>query len=492
MRRFVSLLALVAPTVTSVAGAQGAYDLEIREVEGDLYATLHAKDAELSEILRDIAARTHKELVGLERLERLDRITATLDNRPLTQVVFTLAGCAGARALLNSTSIELMTDLGGGASADELHEQAMVTYVRALRAHPDHPQGAQAELALGAIQEEHGNLRAAVGHYELLVRNHPQADEVPEGLWRAGKLLEQLDDWTGAGQKFTTLANLRVEHSYSSRARLELAHCLVQTGDPRQSMLLLDALDHLYPTTDSSETKARLFVRALAQLGIGRHGDALRTLTRADEMGFDPAWEAEATELRAEAFDHFGRTSEAARAWLHLSQIADASGGKRRERALINAARLSIDSGDAIAVLMIERAAAGSSAAEKIAPFAEQARRALGLITSSGSAALRSALEQAESLLTAHLPRQAVQTLQRAWLARKGLEQGELAELAVLYARALDAESGLEVAIDFIQRTEGELHSDETRRELCRIAGELYQKHERFEEAARAFGGELP
>lgn len=491
MRALFVLLPLVATELATPALAQGAYDLSIREVEGDLIGSLNAKDADLGEILRDVATRTHKKLVGLERLGKLERVAVFLQDRPLTQLVFTLAGCAGARARVDATSIELMNDLSGGASVEELHEQATISYLRALRAHPEHPLGAEAELTLGSIQQEHGAVRAAVGHFELLVRNHPTSAHVPEALWRAGKLLEQLDDWNGASQKFTALANSPIEHSYASRARLELAHGFVRTGDPRQAVLLLDALDNLYPDVDASEHQSRAFVRSLALLGVGRHGEALRMLQRAEEHGSDPAWEAEATELRAEAFEHFERPAEAARAWLHLAQLPDDSGGKRRERALVNAARLSDACGDAIAVLMIEQAAAGTGASNAIAPLADQARRALGLVTSSGSAALRSAIEQAESLLTAHLPRQAVQTLQRAWANRKGLTQEEIAELASLYVRALDADGGLEPALDLVQRASRELHLAAARAQLCRAAGELYQRHERFEDAARAFAGEL-
>ncbi|MBK7878559.1 MAG: hypothetical protein IPJ77_23120 [Planctomycetes bacterium] len=475
---------------TAASAAQGAYDLTVKEVEGDVFATLRAKNARVEEILADVAARTHKKLVGLERMGKSEPLSAELSERPLNQLLYTVAGCAGARLRVNPTTIEVLSDLGGGASIEELEEQATIAYLRALQANPTHPQGARAELVLGDIQEKHGNLRAAVGHFELVSRNYPESDLVPESLWRAGSILVRLADWTSGTTLFTRLANLEQDHAYSSRARLQLARCLVHSGDARQSLLLLDALDNLFPTEDRNELQSRLFVRALALRGMGRHGDALRTLTRADEMGTDPAWEAPAMELRAQAFEHFDRPAEAARAWLRLSQLTD---GARRDEALVNAARLAQAAGDPLSVLMIERTAvaAGSHAGSRLEAYVLAARRELGLAAPTAETRLETALERARGYLSAHLARQAVLALQPVWNERDALDETSIARLARLYATAVEEDNGVDAAIDILRRAAREVRMDEPRKLLLVTAGELYEKHDRYEDAARVYGGDL-
>lgn len=479
-------LACLAPA----ARAQGTYDLEIREVQGDLVASLRARNARVEEVLADVAKRTDKKLVGIERLGKTDPLSAELVERPLNQVLYTIAGCADARVRVNPTTIEVFSDLGGGASVEELEEQATVAYLRALQAHPEHALGAHAELVLGEIQERHGNRRAAVGHYELVARNFPIADEVPESLWRAGKLLEELGEWTGGVAKFRALSNLDVEHVYASRARLELAHCLVRTGDARQAQLLLDALDNLYPTVDRAETRGRLFVHAMALRATGRDAEAMRALAEADRMGVEARWEAPAAELRAQVLEAFDRPAEAARAWLAFAKL-DVVAPKDQERAFVNAARLAQAAGDPLAVLMIERTASGTAAASAIAPIAAGARAELGLAAPTPASRLEAALDKANAWIAAHLAHQAVQALEAPWRERESLEEKDLLALAATYARALDEDKGVDAALDALRDVLRVVPSPAGKAAIHVVAGELYEKHERYEAAARAYGGDL-
>lgn len=490
MRTAASLLFAVVVASASPALAQGTYDLTLREVETDVFATLRAKDARIEEILADVAARTRKKLIGLERLERTDPITAELVERPLNQMLYTIAGCAGARVRVNPNTIEISPDLGGRATVEELEEQATIAFLRALQAAPDHPDGARAEFALGELHEKRGQLRAAVGHFDLLARNYSQSDLVPEALWRSGLVLVRLEDWKAGVAAFTRLANIEVSHAYSASARLQLARCLVHSGDARQSLLLLDALDTLYPTQDEHEEQQRLFVRSLALRDLGRHGDALRALARADQMGTAPEFEVHATELRARAFEHFDRPAEAARSWLRHAQLVE---GLRREDALVNAARLSQAAGDPIAVLMIERTASaeGPGVEHRVAPFADAARAELGLAVPTSESRLDSAIERARTWLSAHLARQAVQTLEPLWHERLKFEEGARARLARHYAQALEADLGLERGLELLRLAAKDVHGAEARKLLTLTAGELYERNDRYEDAARAYGGDL-
>jgi len=477
--------------------AQGPYDLELRDIEGDVLLSLRAREADLGEILRDVAARTQKQLVGLERLGRSEPIHAELVDRPLGQALHALVGVAGARVRVHPGAIEVYADLAGGASVEELEEQAAVAYLRALQAHPEHHQGAHAELVLGELQTRRGNLRAAVGHYELLVRDHDQSELVPEALWRAGGLLVKLAEWPSAAAKFTALANHPVDHIYAARARMELARCLVQAGDARQALLLLDALANLFPTTDLHETRTRAFLSALALHGVGRRGEALEALTRAEGLGGDTSWDAEATELRAETFEYFGRHAEAARAWLKCAELAGLperaafGGALDRERALVHAARLSELASDPIAVLMIERLVARTPAAPRVEAYAARAREELGLVATTAAARLDGAITRALGHLGAHLPQLAAQELERQWLERERLDEGERARLASVYARALDEHQGLEPALRLLRSALAELFTEAARKEVLIAAGELFERHERFDDAAAAYGGRL-
>ena len=60
-----------------------------------------------------------------------------------------------------------------------------------------------------------------------------------------------------------------------------------------------------------------------------------------------------------------------------------------------------------------------------------------------------------------------------------------------MYARALDESKGLDAALSALRRVWEELRTSAARKDVCVAAGELFEKHERFEDAARAYGGEL-
>lgn len=485
--------AAISVLATLARAGDNPHDLVIQEIEGDLVCSIHARRASLSTLLSEIAERTGRKIEGLDACGALEPITVELDGRPLNQVVHTLLGCAGLRARIHPTAIEVLPDLGPRASAEDLDEQAGVAWLRALQNHPEHPLGAQAEIRLGEIQERRGHARTAAGHYDLVVRNWPESALAPEALVRCGAILEKNGQWSEAAVRFTTLANLVQPHTYATKARLELARCLAGSNDARQALFVLDALDNLFPDPPLRERQARLFVRALALGGLGRHGEALHTLQDADAIGVESEWQEEALELRAEALEHFDRPAEAARMWLKLSQ---SSQGKEKERALVNAARLAHEAGDAIGVLMIQRSAAGTAAAASIEAFAREARQELELDEAgTNSIDVQAALDRAQELATSHSWIQAREVLEPLYARRDQLDAPTLVLVAVAHARAMDGDGdgvrGLEAAIEVLRECALSLVDVENRKPLYVCAGELYEKHERYDEAIAAYGGSL-
>ncbi len=471
------------------AAAPGGYELRLRDADGEVLCSLQAKSASVEAILNDIAERTSRSVTGLEGHGVLESVSVLLEERPLNQAITTVLGCAGLRARITSDSIEVLSDLGQRATADELDDQTEVSYLRALKSYPDDAGRARAEFTLAEIQERRGNDAAALAHYESVARDSADDALAPDALLAAGTILERMGDWHEATRPFSALANMPDFHPHQPKARLEIARCMTYTGDARQALFMLEALEQAFPAKSSKERQARLYVRARALNGTDQHGAALRALESAEAMGADPQENAPALELRAEALEHFGRPAEAARAWLSFSEHARSSD---RDRALVNAARLSLDAHDWIAVLMIEKLARCSGAEGDIAASARAARQSLGLEASdAGGSSPETDLLRAEELFNERLFRQATQACEALYRTRELFDESLFTRLVLLYARALDADRGVDSAIGVLRAAVRSLNEVESRKAVYVLAGELYESHELFDEAIAAYGGTL-
>lgn len=480
-----ALLALLAFTPPVIA-APGRFELDLSEKDGEYVCTLHAKDAPIEDILSEVAQRTFRKLDGLEDKKKLGTVSAELVDRPLVQSLHTLLGCVGMRARISSSTIQILPDLDDRADAELLDDQAELHYLRALKAFPDADDAPQAEIALAEIQLRRDNDAAALAHYQTLARRHADSPLAPEALFQAGMILEHMGEWRAALTTFTTLANLVQPHAYAARARLELARCMAQDDDPRQALFMLDGLESVFPNPDPRERQARLYVRARACVGVGHHGEALRALEEAEKIGDERTLAPDAMELRAEALENFGRTAEAARAWLAFSR--DARGADRR-RGLVEAARLSADAQDWIAVLMIQKHA-GSIAA--IEPYAHAAREALGISTSTSQPMpTAQALDAIEDQIADGAFRPALSACERLYRTRGSLAEIDLTRLAVAYARALDADKGINAALEVLREVLRTQKDVENRRALYLLAAELFENRGMFDEAIAAYRGEL-
>jgi len=463
-------------------------DVQLKVVDGDVVCSVHTRGASPAEVLAEIARKSERTLVGLDGVAPAEAIPVWLDERPLRHVVQTIAACAGWRAHVNIARIELDPDLGHGDPREALEDQCFAANLRAIRAHPDHPLAAEGEMVLGEIRERRGDLRAAESHYSAVSKRFGNSALAAEALLRSGQIFERLGDWTDALEQFRALGNLPQAHPYQARARLEIAHCMAENDDGRQALFVLDTLEKLFPTTLTSERQSRLYVRARALHAAGRENEAVRALASADELGRNEEWDSDAMELRAQVLARFGRHSESARAWLAYSQNAE---NQARLRAWVNAAQEAREAGDVLGVLCILHLAQGTRAETTIEAIAEEARKDIGLTGDDESALGGDLVAQARGLLDQQKGARALALLAPLYQRREERQADARLELVTLYARALAGEKGVDAAVAELRRNLDAFAEPAARKELCSTAGELYEAAQRFDDAIRAYGGQL-
>ena len=462
--------------------------VELKTVNDELVCTVHTSRASAAEILTEIASKSSRELIGLDTSTPGDAIPVWLDERPLSYVVHTVAASAGWRVNVRNSRIELRCMPESEDPQVNLEQLCRSSYERAVQSHPDHPLAAEAELVLGAIRERNGDLRVAEGHYKRVIARKDNPKETPEALLRSGLIEEKLDNWKEAAELFRTLANLPQEHPYRVRARLEIARCLAQSGDPRAALFTLDALELVFPAKSTSDRQARMYVRARALLGAKRESEAIQTLRDADALGHSEEWDTDAMELRAEALAFSGRNAEAGRAWLAYAEKAV---GDEKLRGWVNAAEQAREAGDTLAVLCVLRMAKGTRAETRIAGIAEEARKELGLSGNDDPALGGDLLAQAEALIDQQKTARALTLLEPLYQRREERPADARLELVVLYARALAAEKDVDAGVAELRRNLDAFPDAPARKRLCSAAGEIFEAAERYDEAYRAFGGQL-
>ncbi len=491
-------------------------DVQLNTVDGEVVCTVHTRGASPAEVLAEIARKSERALVGLDGVAPAEAVPVWLDERPLHFVVQTIAACAGWRAHVNIARIELDPDLGHGDPCEAFEDQCFAANLRAIRAHPDHPLAAEGEMVLGEIRERRGDLRAAESHYSSVAKRFEKSAVAAEALLHSGLIQERLGDWSSAKEQFSALANLAQPHPYQARARLEIAHCMAELGDGRQAGFVLDTLEKLFPTTLTSERQSRLYVRARALLAARNAADAswhaaegakntvdaakyeaeaarnaadaAKALSAADELGHNSEWDADAMELRAQVLAHFGRNSESARAWLAYAQK---TAGQDRLRAWVNAAQQAREADDVLGVLCVLHLAQGTRAESAIEAIAEEARKGIGLVGGDDSVLGGDLLAQARALIDQRKGARALTLLAAPYQRREERQADARLELVTLYARALAGEKGVDAAVAELRRNLDSFSEPASRKQLCTTAGELYEAAERFDDAIRAYGGQL-
>ena len=105
------------------------------------------------------------------------------------------------------------------------HDTTAIRQFLALAAaFPEHPRAREALFAAAEIEEERNNKEAAARIYARLYEEHPYATETPEGLFRGGRLLEDLGDEAGAIEAYERSARNHIGNFFAHRSAERLHH----------------------------------------------------------------------------------------------------------------------------------------------------------------------------------------------------------------------------------------------------------------------------
>jgi hypothetical protein len=230
-------------------------------------------------------------------------------------------------------------------------------------------------------------------------------------------------------------------------------------------------------------------LRARALAATGAHASALAVLGALEARALAPEQYLETLELSARSLEGAGRTADAARRWLLLSQDAK---GAQKQLALEQAARLALDAGDEVGVLFIDKLAkaqldAGSSTAAQV----REARRRLGLEDGELPAEATQRLERAEELATLGRAREALEIAAELELGEPRPTGAALARLVQVKARSLAELQGVDAALSALSGALPQIEDAEARRRIYLLAGELLERAGRLDEAIDAYQGRL-
>ena len=485
------LLALVPATQSRYARATetGRFEVSVQPSEEGPLLTVYADNAPIDKVIRSIGREAGLAVEGLEDVVSTESVGLYFERRPLREAVHWVLGTAGLRAELSGDTLWVHDDTPPFPTSSELYDIAEVAWIRALRHHPEHPEGAAAEMALAEIQEERGALAAAVNHYEYLIERYFESEYTPEAMLVSGIHLGELGEWNAATRRFLELSQLERAHPYGTLARIELARALCYSNQPQSALHTLDGLDLNFPADSDQDKRARLILRARALALLGKAVDALRALdlARGYSLGGDPG--IDVLEVRAMALERSGRLGEASVAWL---QLADETTGPLHTQAVESSARCALGAGDELGVLFIEAWAGRRGTAGATEPFAVEARMRIGLETDSVVRLDDSQrLEHGRNLLEAGMSDQAVRTLQALYRSREKLDEGTELELALVYAQALEAEALTEMAIEVLRDTAARLSEPDDRRRVYVTASMIFEDNGRLQDALDALEGRL-
>lgn len=483
------LLLSTGDAAPRAVAAPGRFEVHA-ELDGEEpLLTVRAHEAPVERVLAAAARELGRELRGLDRVGPTAPLSIYLEGRPASTALHWIAGAAGLRTRLAADAIVVFDETSPFPTRPELFDAAETAYLRALRRAPEHAEAAGAELHLAEIQEDRGALAAAINHYDYLIGEYGDSPYVPEAMLRSGRHLASLGNWQAAAHRFEELARIEHEHAYHASARLELARALCELDDPEKALHALEALETHYPTHDPGERRARLLVRARAQALTGESIASLKTLDLATTYSAGGAADHEIRRISALALERAGKPRSAAVTWMGIARDAD---GDERGAALEAAARLALQGGDELGVLMLHAWAASLGVGDRVLVQANEARRRLGLEPLDLQAlTAEQRVARGEELFGRGATAEAVSALELVYRNRERLAAPLRVRLAQVYARALSAEGLIDSAVKVLRDAAETLDKLADRERLYVLASELYEHAGRVEEAIEAMRGRL-
>jgi tetratricopeptide (TPR) repeat protein len=443
----------------------------------------------LRDVIDSLAIKLGISVEGASAMDAKQEITAHLRDRTAREVFTRLAGSVGMTCELRPSLLVLRAARDTSSSADDLRGQALAAYLRALRAFPGHPGAAHAKLEEARIEEARGNDRAALAHYEDLIQHDRNSELLPEALMKCAELSMRNKEWPSALHRLNELLRLDRRHPFEIPARIALARCEAMVGDHERAFYMLDVIDVYSPSMEPEEIQRRLLIRARAQLAANGVQAAIDSLDHVEKLGRREEFAAELFELRGRAAEANGDPRAASRAWL---SCAMRSKGADRGDALVQAARLAAECGDDTAALFIGKLAERSGGGDTAKDLSAQVAQGLGLQSTAARALdSGSSIARAERMLAAGLAPEAAPAFKALYADRESLDEAAFVRVASGCARALDATEGTDSAIALLRDALGSAHENESRRALYLVAGELYEAHQRLDEAVEAYQGRL-
>jgi hypothetical protein len=455
--------------------------------EGVLWWTVRAKQIPLDRFLGAIASKGGYTVEGLGQIATMPLITLDLRLRRLEQVLEYALGSVGLRHDLRRDTISLVAD-GEEPDADLLLNLASVAWLNATSRFPDNPSAPIARLAQGEIAEMRRNPGAALNHYLTLIESYPRSDSVVEAHMRCGRILQRMKRWSEASEQYKNIARIEEATAYQPLARLEVARCSVNLGDPQSAIYILGALESSYPTNDPIETAGRVLVHSQALNAQGRHMEALRDLDAAGPR-LDSIANAEAARVRAISLEGLKLYGDASQAWLIHSRSASPA---EQEEALREAARLALLAKDELAVLFICKEAAKIPPVRSFEEFEREARRRLGFEAEAEprDSTVSDRITLAEEWLERGDLQRAAEVFESLFLARGALAtEEETARVSVGWAKCVEQREDLERALQILAESRGGLETLPARGILDIAAASLLEKHELFDRAIEAYRG---
>jgi len=489
------MIALAALALAALPVQRGAV-VETRLVEGDVVCDIQARDYPVHQLMQSLCDDLSLDLEGFEDIDESPRVTVYLTDRELHVAVEYILGAAGLAGTVAADGISVRAADRPFPAAEHSLQAAEIAYLTALQRFPDGPEASSGRLALARIAMQQGEREKAVRHFELLVEGELDDQLALESRMQAGRLLIELEEWSRAMPHLQFVGNYEGPGNEEApvelvaEARRELARAILMRGDARRALYMLEGLNTAIDPIDREDDAQRRLLMARARIGVGQYVQALRDLEEAQRLGGGSIGELEGMDLRARALELDGRPVEAALAWLHFSR------GKSTEvmtEALVRSAQMALSvEGEELSVLFLGRYAEQEGVGEALLPFVNEARARLGLeATDLRDSSTAARLERAIQHLDGGAPDQAAALFELILPELLQLSAQDRVRFASAYAPIVEQESGPDDAIQLLRRSVATLQAVENRSRLYLIAGEILERHGRFEEAAAAYGGQL-
>jgi tetratricopeptide (TPR) repeat protein len=489
------MIAILLTALSPLLAPQERISVEISRENGDVYCDVRADDAPLRQIMQSLCSALDLELGGFESVDLDDAegspaVSVYLRHRPLNVVVDYILGAAGLAGSLGAGRIDVANASPPFPSRDELLQVAEIAFLEALQQFPDGARTDETRAALADVAIQRGEPAKAARHYELLIATGPDRPEHLETRMKAGRLFVELQEWGRAMPLFRFVAESQAQIELVVEARRELARCILMRGESAQALHMLRALEHLLPPVDDRDAAQRLILMARAEVRLERPVDALQSLERARRLGPQYVDELEVMDLRARALELKDRPVEAALAWLHFSR---GRSDKEKREALVRAAQIALSTeGEELFVIFLHKHAENEGLGAALVPYVNEARARLGLGTETYTgASLTIRLLGGVQYVDAGLEDEAARAFESIAPQFNKLSVSERVTFALTYAPLLEHQQGVSYAIDLLRNVVRTLESVDDRSRLYVLAGEIYERNERFDDAAAAYGGRL-